>query len=149
MNTGSTGALDTLLSRIDWEYPPLADAAGLYRQADREACLQGLIDHFRTRKTPRYLFDDPDTDALYDPDVLKEADRILDHEILGYRFGADIDWHFNATSDTTRDSEWTWSLARHSFWGTLARAYRMSGDERYAREFVSRRLSASTPHGCL
>jgi hypothetical protein len=48
-----------------------------------------------------------------------------------------IDWRRNPTVDSARDPEWMWSLARHNFWVTLARAYALTGDEKYAREFVA------------
>ncbi len=47
-----------------------------------------------------------------------------------------IDWHWNPTANSSRDPEWLWSLARHNFWPTLARAYAITQDEKYTREFV-------------
>lgn len=73
----------------------------------------------------------------------RPADRILRREVvvggIPHRFGAEIDWGFNPTtapgSAHDRDHEWTWQLNRHSEWTTLARAYRATGDEAFAREF--------------
>ncbi len=39
--------------------------------------------------------------------------------------------------DAERDPEWMWSLSRHVFWHPLARAYALTKDEKYAREFAS------------
>ncbi|MGN1019244.1 MAG: alginate lyase family protein, partial [Aristaeellaceae bacterium] len=50
----------------------------------------------------------------------------------------EIDWHFNPTDDpafsTAHDNEWSWSLYRFIFWQPLARAYALTGDERYPAE---------------
>jgi heparan-sulfate lyase len=39
-----------------------------------------------------------------------------------------------------RDREWSWQLHRHSSWSALGRAYRHTGDERYARAYVRQLL---------
>lgn len=48
-----------------------------------------------------------------------------------------IDWLFNPTkAKPPFNPEWTWQLNRTGGWGTLADAYRATGDEAYARAFV-------------
>lgn len=90
--------------------------------------------------------------------VLEEAEQLcLGHfALLGYddlSFGNPIDWHFDAVSGKrsprihwTRidpldfavvgDSKVIWELSRHQWFVRLAQAYRLSGDERYARCFA-------------
>ncbi|MCL5282814.1 MAG: heparinase II/III family protein [Planctomycetes bacterium] len=71
------------------------------------------------------------------------AERVLKHQFtvggITHTFGPDIDWGFNPTtapgSKYEADHEWTWQLNRHGDWATLARAYRATGDERFAKEF--------------
>jgi heparan-sulfate lyase len=56
-----------------------------------------------------------------------------DHERLshGHQFGKDIDWKYNPIEDR----EWIWHFNMMPFWKSLARAYKHTGDEKYAREF--------------
>ncbi len=70
--------------------------------------------------------------------LLEAADKIYENELtscgIPYKFGENIDWTYNATSDGY--VEWTWQLNRHYHWITLADAYRQTKDEKYARCFV-------------
>jgi len=126
----------TLFARLDFTHPGLAEARSRLSSGDEQGALRAVIDHFRTRTSPTYLFDEADIAAFDDQEVIQEADQICAHHIFGYDLGPVIDWHYNPTVDSSRDPEWMWSLARHNFWATLARAYALSGDEKYAREFV-------------
>ena len=126
-----------LLARLDFAHPGLAAARTRLEAGDEPGALHALIDHFRTRTRPAYLFDEADIAAFQDAEVVSEADRICAHVFFGYDLGAVIDWRLNPTADSSRDPEWMWSLARHNFWVTLARAYALTGDEKYAREFVA------------
>jgi heparinase II/III-like protein len=125
-----------LLARLDMQHPGLAAARARLEAGDEAGALRAVVDHFRQRTSPTYLFDASDVAAFEDDEVVAEADQICAHFIYGYALGPEIDWHFNATIDSSRDPEWLWSLVRHNFWATLARAYAISGDEKYAREFV-------------
>jgi hypothetical protein len=126
-----------LFEKLDPQNRPITCVVETFESGAEDRALELLIEHFRSRTEPIYLFNESDIADFNDPVVIQEADRICDHEILGHRFEGEVDWHFNATEETTKDSEWTWSLARHQFWVTLARAYAMTGDEKYAREFIS------------
>ncbi len=124
-------------SRLDKEHPAVKDAFTL-KQADREQeALHHLAAYFRGRHNPVYLFSEKEADMFQDKEVLREADAVCDGWILGHHFERNIDWKFNATENTTRDSEWLWSLSRHQWWIVLGRAYRQTKDEKYAREAIS------------
>ena len=77
---------------------------------------------------------------------MAEAQRALRHEMrsigISHQFGPAIDWGFDVTtalgSKYAANNEWTWQLNRHAEWGALARAYRDTGDEKYAREWARR-----------
>ena len=97
-----TNGYDRLRGGIDWSR---IGVAGGFPSQDEN--LGRLAEHFRVGERPRYLFDLEDARAFEDEETIIEADRILEHEILGHRFEGDIDWHYNATVDTSRDSEWT------------------------------------------
>jgi hypothetical protein len=93
----------------------------------------------------------------------EEADRIVElarritlhrFDLLGYAdlsFGDPIDWHLDAVHgkraplkpwyripyldfDTVGDAKITWELNRHQHLVTLAKAYRLTGDDRFAAE---------------
>lgn len=126
-----------LLERVDWSAPGLEEAGRKYHEGREDEALEALAEHFRTRTTPRYLFTRADMEKLDDPGTLEEAEATLRHFIYGYQFPGEIDWHFNPTTETSRDNEWSWSLFRHIYWQPLARAYVMTGDEKYTREFLA------------
>jgi len=88
--------------------------------------------------------------------IVNQADQICRHrfDLLGYEavdYGARIDWHLDAVHgkrapgrawfrvpyldfDQVGDAKVTWELNRHQHLVTLAKAYRLTGDARYARE---------------
>ena len=91
--------------------------------------------------------------------IVARADRICSHrfDLLGYEdldYGKDINWHLDVVHgktaprrpfhrvkyldfDEVGDSKVTWELNRHQHLVTLAKAYRLSGDERFAREILA------------
>lgn len=133
--------IQELLNRLDYQYPGLERAGELFDKKDYEGCMDEVVQHFRTRKEPAYLFTREDMEAFRDDQILQEAQDVMEHKIYGYQFPGDIDWFFNPTGETSRDNEWTWSLYRHIYWQPLARAYVLTGDEKYTREFLSQMKS--------
>jgi hypothetical protein len=110
---------------------------------------------------------DPHTPALlaerlpgHAPELIGQAEKALAgrFDLLGYRglsFGDPIDWQLDPVSgrrapllhwsrldplDDGRvgDAKVTWELSRHQWLVTLAQAYRLTGDERYAHAFARR-----------
>jgi len=88
--------------------------------------------------------------------IIERAERICRHrfDLLGYEdldYGADIEWHSDLVHGKRAprklwfkipyldfaevgDSKVTWELNRHQHFVTLAKAYRLTGDERFAVE---------------
>lgn len=126
-----------LIDKIDLSYPELVAAESEYKKGNIDGCMDELISHFTQRKSPNYLFDKADMNGFKDDAILEEAEEILNHNIFGHQFEDGIDWKFNPTAETSRDNEWSWTLYRHLPWQTLARAYVMTGDEKYTEEFIS------------
>jgi hypothetical protein len=109
--------------------------------------VQGLIDLLRQRL--------PKQAEL----IVSTADHICAHRfnLLGYEdldFGEKINWHLDIVHDKQApmkpfyqikyldfaevgDSKITWEINRHQHFVTLAKAYRLIGDERYCREILS------------
>jgi hypothetical protein len=67
------------------------------------------------------------------------AGRICRRELIScgtlHAFGAKVDWFANPTFNQYK--EWTWQLSRHNEWKHLAKVYRDTGDETYARAAAS------------
>ena len=128
--------MEDLLARINYDYPGLEQAKTLYENGDAEGAMDAVIAHFRTRTSPKYLFTAKELEACKVDGLLEDAQETLDHYIYGHKFDGEIDWFFNTTEHTSHDNEWTWSLYRHIYWQPLARAYALTKDEKYTREFL-------------
>lgn len=129
--------IEKLLNRIDLNHPKLTLAKEKFDKNDLDGCLDEIINHFSTRNTPIYLFEKEDMKKLKDDQILGEAEDVLNLNLFGHQFEGEIDWTFNPTRDTSQDNEWSWTLFRTLQWQTLARAYIMTGDEKYTRGFIS------------
>ncbi len=132
----SMDRMTELLNRLDYQVPGLSEAGKLFEQKDYEGCMDAVVRHFRTRTAPVYLFSQEDMKAFQDEETLTDAREVMEHKIYGHQFPGEIDWSYNPTADTSRDNEWSWSLFRHIYWQPLARAYVMTGDEKYTKEFL-------------
>jgi hypothetical protein len=88
--------------------------------------------------------------------IVERAERICQHrfDLLGYKdldYGAEIDWHADRVHGKRAprkpgfqvhyldfaevgDSKVTWEISRHQHLVTLAKAYRLSGEEKFAAE---------------
>ncbi len=121
--------MEKLISLIDADYPALK----------KEGVIDGkkLIEYYRNRKEPVYLFSIEEAEKLKDEKIIEDAEKVMEHDIFGHKFNGPIDWMFNPTTDTSRDNEWSWSLFRTIYWQPLARAYALTKDEKYTREFLA------------
>jgi hypothetical protein len=92
-------------------------------------------------------------------DIVSRAERICQHrfDLLGYKnldYGFEIDWHSDVVHakrgprkpwfkvkyldfEEVGDSKITWELNRHQHFVTLAKAYWLTGDEKFVREIVA------------
>jgi hypothetical protein len=97
-----------------------------------------LAEYYRHRTRPLYRLSEKSS-----PPDIEAAGRVLRHEFrsigIPHTFGPRIDWTFDKTAEggLAPNNEWTWQLNRHAEWLALSRAYRDTGDEKYAREFVA------------
>ncbi|AEV29592.1 Heparinase II/III-like protein [Sphaerochaeta pleomorpha str. Grapes] len=133
--------IEDFLDRIDLKRDEFIEAKALLEQGNQKEAASAILNHFRTRKEPLYLFSKDEAGSCLDPLVLKEAEDTLNKYIYGHQFGNMIDWHFNPTENTSRDNEWSWSLYRTIYWQPLVRAYAQTKDEKYVREFVAQMRS--------
>lgn len=120
---------EKLLELLDMENPAL--------KAMGEVTGEKLVEYYRNRQNPVYLFSMKDAEGLKDDEILSDAEKVMNHDIFGHKFNGPIDWMFNPTTETSRDNEWSWSLFRTIYWQPLARAYALTKDEKYTKEFLA------------
>ena len=120
---------EKLIELLDRDNPEIASMG--------EITGEKLLSYYRERKNPRYLFSIEDAEKLKDDEIVADAEKVMAHDIFGYKFNGPIDWMFNPTTETSRDNEWSWSLFRTIYWQPLARAYALTKDEKYTKEFLS------------
>ncbi len=96
-----------------------------------------LLRHFAQREKPVYLFRASEAGKIKDDGIIDDAEKVMRHDVFGHKFDGPIDWMFNPTTETSRDNEWSWSLFRTIYWQSLARAYAITKDEKYTREFLA------------
>ena len=98
-----------------------------------------LASYLRTHKTF-----DPSGGVTSDYDR-KFADQLIRGEVneqnIPHTFAdGRIDWFYNPTREDPNlpiNNEWQWQLNRMSYWPNLGRAYRATGNEKYAQAFVA------------
>lgn len=127
---------ETLLAKLDFSVEGLHAVGELAKEGRLDEAFLLVMEHFRSKRTPKYLFEASQAGKLKDDHILADAEAVMNHFIFGHQFEGDIDWTFNPTDETSHDNEWSWSLYRTIYWQSLARAYALNGDERYAEEFA-------------
>lgn len=123
---------------INLDYPGLekVKTACSARQWDEAA--QALLHYYRTRTGIVH----PDID-LKNLKISKEeqkwADDALEHTFFvhkgyqpSYNYGKDINWQYWPV----QDNELRWQLHRHKWFTPMGKAYRLTGDDKYAREWA-------------
>lgn len=140
-----------VFNALDLSRPELAAVAAAWKQKDAAAAEKSLAAYLRTRESIHWgTVHDYDAAGL--PDRSKAAaDDAVACKFQGgqvmpiYPFpNGIIDWHYNPTKHLAGfapDNEWQWQFNRMSFWDDLGRAYRATGDERYAKAFDREMLS--------
>lgn len=123
---------------INLNYPGLekVKAACDARQWDEAA--QALLHYYRTRTGIVH----PDIDLKnikISQEEQKWADDALEHTFFvhkgyqpSYNYGKDINWQYWPV----QDNELRWQLHRHKWFTPMGKAYRLTGDEKYAREWA-------------
>lgn len=123
---------------LNLDYPGLEQVKEAYGHGNWKKAAQALLDYFRQRAGVVYPALDLNKVTL-SPTERKWADEALEHTFFvhtGYQpsfnYGKDIDWKYWPV----RDNELRWQLHRHKWFIPMGKAYRVTGDEKYAREWV-------------
>lgn len=131
---------------LDCTVPGLTEIPAAAAIGDYKTCRHILAEHLRhTLQPERYfqIFDQKVEDDVLpdftmqdtDEETIRRADEICRHYIYTgdgiCDFGdKPIDWFANPTYNNY--CEWPWGFNRHWSWRLAARAYRLTGDEKYA-----------------
>ena len=124
---------------LDLERAGMEEVKALHQQGNDLEAANALLKYYRERtgiRTPE--IDDPKK-ATITSEQQKWADEALEHTFFvhkgyqpSYNYGEDIDWRFWPI----KDNELRWQLHRHKWFNPMGRAYRVSGDEKYAVEWT-------------
>lgn len=124
---------------LDLEQPGLEQVKALHNQGDDEAAARELLTYYRGRKVSTPEIKNP-AKVKISKEAQKWADDALEHTFFvhkgyqpSYNYGEDIDWRYWPI----QDNELRWQLHRHKWFIPMGQAYRVSGDEKYAREWVA------------
>jgi heparan-sulfate lyase len=119
---------DEVLSKLDLMHPGLEDVKAAADAGETRVAFDHLVTYYR-RKFPAEPLNQPvDTSAAGDT-----VNHILQwgpYEKADY--GEEIDWEW----DPRGDIEWVAAVCRFYWAGSLATAFRSTGDQKYAKSFV-------------
>ena len=123
---------------INLDYPGLEKEKAACSRQKWEAAAQELLNYYRSRTGITH----PDIDLknlTISREEQKWADDALEHTFFvhkgyqpSYNYGTDINWEYWPV----KDNELRWQLHRHKWFTPMGKAYRISGDEKYAKEWV-------------
>lgn len=123
---------------LDLEYPGMEKVKEACHAGDTARAAEELLAYYRSRTNVSV----PDLDlnrlSLSERER-KWADDALEHTFYvhdGYQpafnYGKDINWRYWPV----KDNELRWQLHRHKWFTPMGKAYRLTGDEKYAREWT-------------
>lgn len=128
-----------VFSLLNLDYPGLENVRSLHTEGKDSLAAAALLDYYRNRTG----ICTPEIRDVKKVKITKEqqkwADDALEHTFFvhkGYQpsfnYGEDIDWRYWPV----KDNELRWQLHRHKWFTPMGRAYRVSGDEKYAIEWT-------------
>ena len=132
----------TVFALLDLTRPGLEEVARYHAAGNDPAAADALLAYFRNRTSVRCPGVETDAPEIT-PDEQRWADEALEHRFFvhsgyqpSYFYGNDIDWQYWPV----RDNELRWQLHRMKWWVPMGKAYRRSGNERYAAEWCAEYL---------
>ncbi|MEN9909058.1 MAG: hypothetical protein RLZZ540_2207 [Bacteroidota bacterium] len=128
---------------INLAYPGLEKVNSLFNSAKYDDAAKELLNYYRNRKNIKHPdFNVGDEARFRGKDIGKanqlKADNALEHKFQPqkgygyYDYGKDINWEFWPV----KDNEVRWQLHRITWWQPMGMAYRSSGGEKYAKEWI-------------
>ncbi|WP_173969602.1 heparin-sulfate lyase HepC [Flavobacterium bizetiae] len=128
---------------VNLSYPGLEKVNQLYKSGKYNDAAEALLTYYRNRKNIKNPdFNIGDEARFRGKDIGKANQEKADNALLhlfkpqkGYGFfdyGKDINWDYWPV----KDNEVRWQLHRVTWWSSMGMAYRSSGDEKYAKEWI-------------
>lgn len=127
-----------VFSMLNLDYPGLEKVKALHQSGNDTEAAVALLDYYRNRTDVKH----PEVDlskVTLTKQEQKWADDGLEHTFFvhkgyqpSYNYGKDINWQYWPV----QDNELRWQLHRHKWFSPMGKAYRVSGDEKYAKEWV-------------
>lgn len=127
-----------VFSLLNLDHPGLEKVKTLHASGKDADAAKALLDYYRARVTVKH----PEvnlSNVKISPQEQKWADEALEHKFFAhkgyqpsYDYGKDINWQYWPV----QDNELRWQLHRHKWFIPMGKAYRVSGDEKYAKEWV-------------
>ena len=130
-----------LFEALDLDYPGLGEVKAAVETGDLPAAKTAWARHLRARESPRWFEDWRNRPAPNPRASTGSADLAMENKFRWqsrtFDLGEDIDWSQNQmTEGESATIEWNASLNRHGMFSALARAYRDTGEEKYADKLV-------------
>ena len=129
------GAED-VLGRLDLARPELAAVKTAMDAGDTQAAVAALLQHFRTRKTPKWYTETPAAPKPNPKATDPGGEKILRREYSFVGKAATLTKDLNWNANPLKDPEWPIELNRHYTWRRLVDAYHRTGNPAYAEDFV-------------
>ena len=127
-----------VFSLLNLDYPGLEKVKALHQEGKDADAAKALLDYYRARTNVKT----PDVNlkkVTIGKDEQKMADEALQHTFFAHKgyqpsfnYGEDINWRYWPV----KDNELRWQLHRHKWFTPMGKAYRVSGDEKYAVEWT-------------
>ena len=124
---------------IDLERAGLENVKALHTEGRVQEAAEALLDYFKNRKGVRTPEIRDVKKVKINEEQQKWADDALEHTFFvhtgyqpSYNYGEDINWRYWPVED----NELRWQLHRHKWFTPMGKAYRVSGDEKYAEEWT-------------
>lgn len=127
-----------VFSLLNLDYPGLEKVKSLHAEGQDADAAKALLDYYRARtdvKTPDVNLENTKiskTEQQWADDALKHTFFVHKGYQPSFNYGEDINWQYWPV----KDNELRWQLHRHKWFTPMGKAYRVSGDEKYAEEWA-------------
>lgn len=127
-----------VFSLLNLDYPGLEKVKSLHAEGQDADAAKALLDYYRARtdvKTPDVNLENikiSKTEQQWADDALKHTFFVHKGYQPSFNYGEDINWQYWPV----KDNELRWQLHRHKWFTPMGKAYRVSGDEKYAEEWT-------------
>lgn len=130
---------EEVFSLLNLNYPGLEKVKDFYEQGKKEVAAQELLNYYRNRTGVVNPLIDLNhitiskREQQWADDALEHTFYVHDGYQPAFNYGKDIDWKYWPV----KDNELRWQLHRHKWFTPMGKAYRISGDEKYAKEWAA------------